>query len=84
MSCETPVIGSSSGEIPHVIGDAGLVFQEGSTQELSACVQRLLGDPDFYADLAHRGRQRVLDNYTQGQIAKQTYTVYSEIVGAKV
>lgn len=84
MSCETPVIGSDSGEIPHVIADAGLVFPEGNAQELSSCVQKLLDDPAFYADLAQRGRQRVLDNYTQGQIAKQTYNVYCEMVGAKV
>ena len=41
MSCETPVIGSDSGEIPHVIGDAGLIFKEGDAQALagaySAC-----------------------------------------------
>src|SRR5215472_2949616 len=72
MSCETPVIGSSSGEIPHVIGDAGLVFKEGNARELSACVQKLLDDPALYAELAKCGRQRVLDTYTQEQIARQT------------
>lgn len=80
MSCETPVIGSSSGEIPYVIGDAGLVFKEGNAQELSACVRKLLDDPALYADLAQRGRQRVLENYTQGQIARQTYEVYQEMI----
>lgn len=80
MSCETPVIGSSSGEIPYVIGDAGLVFKEGDAQELSTCIQRLLDDPILYADLAKRGRQRVLDNYTQEQIARQTYEVYQEML----
>src|SRR5262249_54797554 len=80
MSCETPVIGSSSGEIPYVIGDAGLVFKEGDAQELSACVKRLLGDPVFYADLAKKGRQRVLEHYTQEQIARQTYEVYLQMV----
>jgi glycosyltransferase involved in cell wall biosynthesis len=79
MSCETPVIGSSSGEIPYVIGDAGLIFKEGNAQELSACVRRLLDDPALYADLARRGRQRVLENYTQGQIARRTFEVYGEI-----
>lgn len=79
MACETPVIGSSSGEIPYVIGDAGLVFKEGDAQELAACVRRLLEDPVLYADLARRGRQRVLDNYTQEQIARQTYDIYLEI-----
>jgi glycosyltransferase involved in cell wall biosynthesis len=81
MSCETPVMGSSSGEIPSVIGDAGLVFKEGDAHELSACVKRLLDDPAFYADLAKRGRQRVLEHYTQEQIARQTYEVYLQMVG---
>jgi glycosyltransferase involved in cell wall biosynthesis len=80
MSCETPVIGSNSGEIPYVIGDAGLVFPEGNAQELSACVRKLLDNPALYADLARRGRQRVLDNYTQEQIAQQTYATYQEML----
>jgi glycosyltransferase involved in cell wall biosynthesis len=84
MSCETPVIGSNSGEIPYVIGDAGLVFQEGDVQALSTCIQRLLDDSALYADLAKRGRQRVLDNYTQEQIAHQTYEVYQEMLGSHV
>lgn len=81
MSCETPVIGSTSGEIPYVIGDAGLVFKEGDAKELSECIRRLLDHPDFYVSLARKGRQRVLENYTQGQIARQTYEVYLEMLG---
>jgi glycosyltransferase involved in cell wall biosynthesis len=80
MACETPVIGSRSGEIPHVIGDAGLVFAEGNVLELVACVKKLLDDPQLYADLARRGRQRVLENYTQERIAQQTYEVYQEML----
>ncbi len=81
MACETPVIGSSSGEIPYVIGDAGLVFPEGNAQELAACVRQLLETPELYATLAARGRQRVLEQYTQEQIARQTYEVYLEMLG---
>ncbi len=84
MACETPVIGSSSGEIPYVIGDAGLIFPESNAQELAACVRRLLNDPELYASLARRGRQRVLENYTQERIAKQTYEAYQEMMGEKV
>jgi len=84
MSCETPVIGSTSGEIPYVIGDAGLVFKEGDAGELAHCVQRLLNDPVFYNELAKRGRQRVIDNYTQEQIARQTYEVYLQMMGVPV
>lgn len=84
MACETPVIGSSSGEIPYVIGDAGLVFPEGNAQELAAYVHKLLENPELYASLATKGRQRVLENYTQEQIARQTYEVYLEMMGTKI
>ena len=84
MSCETPVIGSSSGEIPYVIDDAGLIFEEGNARALADCVQRLLDNPSLYADLAKRGRQRVLEHYTQGQIARQTFMVYREVMNIKV
>jgi glycosyltransferase involved in cell wall biosynthesis len=84
MACETPVIGSDSGEIPYVIGDAGLIFPEGNEQELSACVRQLLDDPHLYATLAMKGRQRVLDNYTQEHIAQQTFTVYQEMLAGTV
>jgi glycosyltransferase involved in cell wall biosynthesis len=80
MSCETPVIGSDSGEIPHVIGDAGLVFKEGDAQALARAVLRLLGDTSLYAGLVRRGRQRVLDHFTQEQIARQTYEVYQRMI----
>ena len=84
MACETPVIGSSCGEIPSVIDDAGLIFQEGNVQELTTCVRRLLDDPQLYATLATKGRQRVLENYTQEHIAQQTYEAYQEIIGDRV
>jgi glycosyltransferase involved in cell wall biosynthesis len=79
MACETPVIGSNSGEIPYVIDDAGLVFPEGNAQELALCVRKLLDNPELYATIAARGRQRVLEHYTQEQIARQTYDTYQEV-----
>lgn len=84
MACETPVIGSDSGEIPFVIGDAGLVFAEGNAQELGARVRQLLENPELYATLAARGRQRVLDLYTQEQIARQTFELYQEMLTGRV
>jgi len=84
MSCEVPVVGSSSGEIPHVIGDAGLVFKEGNARDLSECIRKLMDDPVLYEDLARRGRQRVLDNYTQERIAQRTYEIYQEVLGEQL
>jgi glycosyltransferase involved in cell wall biosynthesis len=81
MACGVPVIGSDSGEIPHVIGDAGLVLPEGQAGALRDHLTRLLQDLDLRAELAQRGRDRVLAHYTQAQIAAQTYSVYQAMLG---
>lgn len=81
MACGVPVIGSDSGEIPHVIGDAGLIVPEGDDAALADRLERLRRDPDLRADLGHRGRARALARFTQAQIAGATYTVYRQMLG---
>ena len=72
MACGVPVLGSDSGEIPHVIGDAGIVFPEGDVEMLRCQVQRLMVDRAARNSLAAAGRQRVLDRFTMAEIARQT------------
>jgi glycosyltransferase involved in cell wall biosynthesis len=81
MACGVPVVGSDSGEIPNVIGEAGLVFPEGDVQALQARLSQLMADPALRDELARRGRERVLAHYTQAQVAAQTYQVYRELLG---
>jgi glycosyltransferase involved in cell wall biosynthesis len=81
MACEVAVIGSSSGEIPHVIGEAGLVFPEDDVTALTACLVRLVDDPAQRRALARQGRTRALARYTQEQIARQTYGVWQNMLG---
>lgn len=82
MACGVPPIGSDSGEIPHVIGDAGLIFPEGDVAALAAQVRRLMEQPALRAELAQRGRQRVLEHYTQRALARRYYAVYEEMLAA--
>jgi glycosyltransferase involved in cell wall biosynthesis len=81
MACGVPVIGSNSGEIPNVIGDAGLIFPEGDVDALREHLSNLQNNPTLRDDLSKRGRQRVLDHFTQKQIARKTYGVYQRIMG---
>jgi len=80
MACEVPVVGSSSGEIPHLIADAGLVFPEGDEQALLDALRRLMQEPNLRAALGQQGRARVLDHYTQRQIAAHTYAIYRQLL----
>jgi glycosyltransferase involved in cell wall biosynthesis len=79
MACGVPVVGSTCGEIPNVIGQAGLVFPEGDAAALRDHLRALQNDRSLRRDLAQRGRQRVLDRFTQEQVARQTYEVYCQI-----
>jgi glycosyltransferase involved in cell wall biosynthesis len=79
MACEVPVVGSTCGEIPGVIADAGLTFPEGDVPALTAALERLAREPALRADLGRRGRQRVLDHYTPARIAAQTVDLYQRV-----
>ena len=63
MSCGVPVIGSDSGEIPEVIGDAGLIFKEGQIEELKNCILKILENQDLKRSLIEKGIKRVKENF---------------------
>ncbi|MBU0705128.1 MAG: glycosyltransferase [Chloroflexi bacterium] len=81
MACGVPVLGSTCGEIPQVVGDAGLIFPENDATALRERLVRLMRDADLWADLSRRGRERALANFTQAHVAAQTVAVYRELMG---
>jgi glycosyltransferase involved in cell wall biosynthesis len=81
MACQVPVVGSDSGEIPHVIGDGGLVVREAARAELRDALGRLMSDTSLREELGRRGRARVLERFTQTSVAARTVEVYRRVVG---
>ncbi|HDT14629.1 MAG TPA: glycosyltransferase family 1 protein, partial [Firmicutes bacterium] len=82
FASKTAVIGSSSGEIPNVIGDAGIVFKEGDDVELRDVLKRLVSDPAFCRALAEKGHKRVMDNFTNKIIASRMSELFLDVVNA--
>jgi glycosyltransferase involved in cell wall biosynthesis len=80
MSCGVAVVGSDSGEIPHLIGDAGLVVREGDPLALRFALARLLADSALCSELGARGRARVLACFTHRRVAEQTVSVYRSVL----
>ncbi|MGH2486390.1 MAG: glycosyltransferase family 4 protein, partial [Ktedonobacterales bacterium] len=78
MGCGVPVIGSDSGEIPRVIGDAGVIVPEGNVESLRAALRDLTERPERRRELAERGRARVFANFTQEQVARKLADVYKQ------
>lgn len=83
MACQIAVIGSSSGEIPNVIGNCGLLYQEGNWRQLAQCLQQIMDEPATRQQLARSGRDRVLSHYTMKQVAEATVEVYQQVLQSR-
>jgi L-malate glycosyltransferase len=79
MAAQVPVIGSDSGEIPNVIGEAGLVFAEGSPAELRGRLTQLMDHPILRQSLAEHGYQRAMAKYTNRALAKELLGFYRSL-----
>jgi len=71
MAAGCPVVGTNSGEIPHVIGDAGLIVPERDVGQLRSALRRLIENPALRARLAAQGRARVRRHFTHARVARR-------------
>ncbi len=81
MACGVPVVGSTSGAIPSVIGDAGLVFPERDAAALAKCLERLTTEPALREDLRRRGLERARTGFSWEHVAGLMCDVYREALG---
>lgn len=79
MACRTVVVGSSSGEIPNIIGNAGFIFEEGNISALSKILKELISDSKLREKLGKMGRNRVLQNFTWSSITERLCIIYKDI-----
>jgi glycosyltransferase involved in cell wall biosynthesis len=76
MAAGVPVIGSSSGAIPEVIGDAGLVVPERDAAALAVAIDCILSDTDLRGQLIARGRRRAKSTFDWPVVATQTVELF--------
>jgi glycosyltransferase involved in cell wall biosynthesis len=77
-----PVVGSDSGEIPRVIGEAGLITPENDPAALTVALQGLLDDEPRRRALAVAGRARALAEFTWAGVAQQYHQLYQQMLDA--
>ena len=83
MSSGIAILGSTSGEIPNVIGDAGLVFEEGNIADLQKKLNYLILNKKKRNEMGWKGRKRVQANYSWKHIAGETILAYQEVLDKK-
>src|SRR5881392_2896125 len=78
MANEVAVLGTDSGVIPELVGDAGVVVPAGDTQMLSMALEKLSEQPTRKA-LAQAARARALRLYSDDAIAERTLQFWQQL-----
>lgn len=78
-ACGVPVVGSDSGAIPEVVGDAGLIFPEGDAPALARALAKLHSEPNVAKQLGETGLRRAHETFSWQRIAEQMTQIYREI-----
>jgi glycosyltransferase involved in cell wall biosynthesis len=79
MACGVPVLASRSGEIPHVMADAGILLPESDTACWTAALTRVLADPAERRVLADRGLRRARTEFSWPAVARRHLEFFGQL-----
>jgi glycosyltransferase involved in cell wall biosynthesis len=83
MACGTPVIATTGGALPEVVGDAGMLVPPANADALAAAIRLLLNDRQAQQRMSDAGRKRVKEQFNWEQAASRTLDVYREAMRTK-
>ena len=80
MACGTPVVASNVSSLPEVVGDAALLIDPNSDEELAVALHRLLTNEELRAMLREKGLVRAR-TFSWERAAEETLAVYQRTLG---
>jgi glycosyltransferase involved in cell wall biosynthesis len=80
MACGVPVIASDSGEMPSVVGDAGVILPERDAPAWTAAIDRLLGHDAVLREYAARGRERANARFAWPVVARAHLAFFNALM----
>ena len=83
MACETPVVATSAGSLPEVVGEdreGGILAPPEDAKALAQAVRGILSDPVEAGNMGRRARARVERLFGWDRTAKQTAEVYEKVI----
>ena len=84
MSCAVPVVATTGGALPEVVGvsgETGLLVEPNNPEALVEAIRSLLDDAALRQRLGDNGRQRVIERFTWQVTARGTAACYEAILG---
>jgi glycosyltransferase involved in cell wall biosynthesis len=82
MACGTPVVCTRAGNLPALVGDAGVLVEPGSAEALRSGVASVLGDGVLAATLREAGPHRAAE-FTWRRTAEMTADVYRAVAAGR-
>ncbi len=79
MACGTPVVVSDRSSLPEIVGDAGLLIDPDSPEDLCEALARVLEDGDLRASLRQKGLRRS-GEFSWAKAARETMAVYDKVL----
>jgi glycosyltransferase involved in cell wall biosynthesis len=80
MACAVPVISTTGGALPEVVGDAGILVPPADHHALANAIVTVLEQPQLARKLGQTGYDRVHQNFTWLKAAEKTVTAYREAI----
>lgn len=80
MACGVPVVSTTGGALPEVVGQAGILVPPGEPLEMAGALKTLLASPELRHSLGRQGRRRMEDNFTWDKAARRTVQVYERLL----
>ncbi len=80
MACGVPVISTTGGALPEVVGDAGVLVSPADPAALTKAIKTMLDQPEQAAALGQAGYERVLNQFTWEKAAQKTVAAYREVI----
>jgi len=83
MSCGAPVVSTTAGALPEVVGDAGILVPPANPEALTRAIAGLVENPQRLSELSVLGRKRIMEQFSWKDAARKTADVYAEAADSK-
>ena len=80
MACGVPVVSTTGGALPEVVGDAGVLVKPADSGALARAIRQLLNNPTRARELGMAGYRRVHKHFTWKRAAQKTAAAYREVI----
>ena len=80
MACGVPVVSTTAGALPEIVGDAGILVPPADAKALAEAISALVVSPNKRKHLSEMGRKRVMQMFNWRNTAQRTADVYAEAI----